>query len=105
MARVTVEDCMDKVKNRFDLILIASKRAHQLNSGTHKAYIPYNGDKAGVVALREIAEGYIDDSILEDTYDILPTVGISMSEVESELSEIVATEDELKESSEIIETK
>ncbi len=66
MARVTVEDCLDKVTNRFELVLISSKRARQLATGGKEPYVDWENDKPTVVALREIAEGYIDASILED---------------------------------------
>jgi len=55
MARVTVEDCIDKVENRFDLVLVASHRARLLSSGTQLT-VPRDNDKNPVVALREIAE-------------------------------------------------
>ena len=54
MARVTVEDCIDKVPNRFELVLIAAHRARSLASGSHITVDPEN-DKNGVIALREIA--------------------------------------------------
>jgi DNA-directed RNA polymerase subunit omega len=59
MARVTVEDCLKNVKNRFELVLIASKRARQLMRGK-EPMVPWDNDKATVVALREIAAGYVD---------------------------------------------
>ena len=55
MARVTVEDCVDKVENRFDLVLIASHRARMIASGS-QITIDRDNDKNPVVALREIAE-------------------------------------------------
>lgn len=58
MARITVEDCLDHVDNRFDLVLMASQRARQLSYGTPSKVDPEN-DKPTVVALREIAEGLI----------------------------------------------
>jgi len=57
MARVTVEDCLKNVKNRFELVIIASRRARQLMRGK-EAKVEWDNDKATVVALREIAEGY-----------------------------------------------
>ena len=66
MARVTVEDCLDKVVNRFELVLISSKRARQLATGGKEPFVPWENDKPTVVALREIAEGHIDASILDD---------------------------------------
>ena len=54
MARVTVEDCLDKVDNRFQLILVASKRARQIAQGAEPR-VDAMGDKPTVIALREIA--------------------------------------------------
>lgn len=59
MARVTVEDCLANVKNRFELVLIAAKRARQLMRGKEPR-VPWDNDKSTVVALREIAAGYTD---------------------------------------------
>lgn len=59
MARVTVEDCLKHVKNRFELVILASKRARQLMRGKHPM-VPVDNDKATVIALREIAEGFTD---------------------------------------------
>jgi len=64
MARITVEDCLDKVDNRFQLVMISSKRARQLQTGGKDALVPVDNDKPTVIALREIAEGLIDSSIL-----------------------------------------
>ena len=58
MARVTVEDCLDNVENRFDLVLKASKRAHRLELGEADPLVPIDNDKPTVIALREIALGY-----------------------------------------------
>ena len=68
MARVTVEDCLDKVKNRFELVLVAAKRAHQLNSGGFRSSLDVAKDKPTVLALREIEAGLIDASILTEEY-------------------------------------
>lgn len=59
MARVTVEDCLKNVKNRFELVIIAAKRARQLMRGK-EAKVEWDNDKSTVVALREIAAGYTD---------------------------------------------
>ncbi len=59
MARVTVEDCLDNVDNRFQLVLVASRRARQLAMG-YEPLVPWENDKPTVVALREIAENKID---------------------------------------------
>jgi DNA-directed RNA polymerase subunit omega len=63
MARITVEDCLEKVPNLFQLVLVAAKRARQLANGAH-AMVEWENDKPTVVALREIAEGHINEEIL-----------------------------------------
>lgn len=63
MARVTVEDCLDHVDNRFELVLVASKRARQLANGK-PPLVEWENDKPTVVALREIAEGLITKKVL-----------------------------------------
>jgi len=65
MARLTVEDCLDHVDNRFELVLIAAKRARQLAMGADPL-VPLDNDKPTVLALREIAENLITDEVLED---------------------------------------
>ena len=57
MARVTIEDCLKHVKNRFDLIIKASKRAHQIELGAADPTVARDNDKPTVIALREIAAG------------------------------------------------
>lgn len=64
MARVTVEDCLANVDNRFQLVLVAAKRARQLASGVQPT-VGWENDKPTVVALREIAAGNIDRTILD----------------------------------------
>ena len=64
MARITVEDCLDRVDNRFELVLIAARRARDLALG-REALVPWEHDKPTVVALRELAEGKIDHLIQE----------------------------------------
>jgi len=59
MARITVEDCLDHVDNRFELVLTATKRARQIAHGAD-ALVEEENDKPTVIALREIAEGHID---------------------------------------------
>ena len=65
MARVTVEDCLEHIDNRFNLVLIATKRARQLANGKDPL-VPWENDKPTVVALREIAEGLINESVLDE---------------------------------------
>ena len=57
MARVTVEDCLQNVENRFDLVIKAARRAHMLELGEADPQVPIDNDKPTVIALREIAEG------------------------------------------------
>jgi len=66
MARVTVEDCLENVDNRFQLVLVATKRARQLMLGAEPTVARAN-DKTTVIALREIAEGFVTSAILDET--------------------------------------
>ncbi len=65
MARITVEDCLANVDNRFDLVLLASRRARQLVNGVDPL-VPWEKDKPTVVALREIAEGLISEETVAE---------------------------------------
>lgn len=65
MARVTVEDCLHKLPNQFELTMVAAKRARQLARGANAA-LPWEDDKTTVMALREIAEGYVGSDILDE---------------------------------------
>ena len=67
MARLTVEDCLERMDNRYDLVLLASKRARQLAIGADPL-VEEENDKPTVIALREIAEGLI-------TYDNIDKIG------------------------------
>ena len=96
MARVTVEECLDKVENRFELVLVAAKRAHQLNSGGFRSTLDVGKDKPTVLALREIEAGLIDASILTEehameeelnAHDRL-TQEAKVNEVAAELSDV-----------------
>jgi DNA-directed RNA polymerase subunit omega len=64
MARITVEDCLAHVDNRFELVMVSSKRARQLAIGGKDPHVDPENDKPTVIALREIEEGFIDASIL-----------------------------------------
>ena len=96
MARVTVEDCLDKVENRFELVLVAAKRAHQLHSGGYRTTLDVGKDKPTVLALREIEAGLIDNSILTEEYTMEQELKaqdklseeLKMSEVTEELSKV-----------------
>lgn len=64
MARITVEDCLNHVDNRFDLVLLGTKRARQLAGGV-EPMLPWQNDKPTVMALREIAEGVLTHEIVD----------------------------------------
>lgn len=74
MARITVEDCLDHVDNRFELVLVGSKRARQLAIMGREPMVPEENDKPTVLALREIEEGFITASILDEPEDRPPVV-------------------------------
>ena len=65
MARVTVQDAVEKIGNRFDLVLVAARRARQMQVGGKDPLVPEENDKTPVIALREIAEGLIHNQILD----------------------------------------
>jgi len=78
MARITIEDCLENVDNRFDLVLLATKRARQLANG-RDALVDWEDDKPTVVALREIALGLIDHAYCDRSLEI-------EEEIEEEIS-------------------
>lgn len=86
MARVTVEDCLDHVANRFELVMIASKRARQLATGGKDPMVLEESDKPTVVALREIAEGLVSVDILNREEEI---------DAEDELAEVMDSSETL----------
>ena len=112
MARVTVEDCIDKVENRFDLVLLAGHRARMVSSGA-QITIDRDNDKNPVVALREIAEETISPGDLkedlihslqkyvevdEPELDSIPLIGSAGASVDADDTEVTAdrmTEEEL----------
>lgn len=65
MARVTVEDCLENVDNRFELVMLASKRAREIAIRGAQPMVEWDNDKPTVVALREIAAGLISRDLLE----------------------------------------
>lgn len=92
MARVTVEDCLLNVKNRFELVMLASKRSRQLMRGSAEPKVAWENDKATVVALREIAMGYTDFSDAHHA-EMVPYIHPKEKEVDSlELDETSATD-------------
>ena len=77
MARVTVEDCIDKVLNRFELVMVASQRARKIGSGAAPT-VDRDNDKNPVVALREIAAGHVYfEGDLEDSLRDNPSASFS----------------------------
>ena len=66
MARITVEDCLEKIDSQYDLVLLAKERTSQLAAGD-KSLVPEDDDKNTVISLREIAEGKISIKTLEDS--------------------------------------
>lgn len=65
MARVTVEDCLKNVENRFELVMVATKRAREIAVYAVQPMVEWENDKSTVVALREIAAGFIKADILD----------------------------------------
>ena len=66
MARITIEDCLEKIDNQYDLVLLAKERTAQLNAG-EPTLVPKDNDKNTVISLREIGEGKISIKTLEDS--------------------------------------
>lgn len=66
MARITVEDCLKRIPNRFELVMVAAKRARQLEMEGEAPTLAWENDKSTVLALREIAAGNVDAHILEN---------------------------------------
>ena len=93
MARITVEDCLDNIENIFEMVLVAAKRARRVAHGA-EPMVELENDKPTVIALREIAEGHVNPSILEEidvpppeefmqvdaTEELLPVRGISIGD-------------------------
>ena len=94
MARITVEDCIDKFSSRFELVLVASQRARKLHSGEEPT-IERDNDKNTVIALREIADSTISkEEIKENLIQEYQTISISDEELENqELQPPVDTDD------------
>ncbi|MCD8524507.1 MAG: DNA-directed RNA polymerase subunit omega [Gammaproteobacteria bacterium] len=83
MARVTVEDCLKVIPNRFELTLVAAKRARDLALNGKDAVVDWENDKATVVALREIAAGHVVFDDVEETIEEKFAREIKKSEDES----------------------
>lgn len=79
MARITVEDCLDNVENRFELVMLATRRARQMRRFGVEPLVPEENDKPTVIALREIAEGLV-------SYEMLDAQDASTEDEELEVS-------------------
>jgi DNA-directed RNA polymerase subunit omega len=84
MARVTVEDCLGSVDNRFELVMLASKRARQIATGGKDPLVQEESDKPTVIALREIAEGLVTVDMLDREDEL---------DAEEELAEVMGASD------------
>jgi len=82
MARITVEDCLDHVDNRFELVIVGSKRARQIATGGRTPLVPEENDKPTVIALREIELGLVDVSILDEVEEeiVAPIITLDSEE-------------------------
>ena len=90
MARITVEDCLDHVDNRFELVMVGSKRARQLAVEGRPALVDEENDKPTVIALREIEQGLVTAAILTEVvqdYEILDAADVIDSAAATEAPE------------------
>ena len=102
MARVTVEDCIDKVENRFELVLLAGHRARQISQGA-PITVDRDNDKNPVVALREIAdESLSPDDLKEDLIHSLQK-HVEVDEPEADAAALIAESEEAPESADVAE--
>ena len=105
MARITVEDCLEKVNNRFHLVRVASKRARQIMNGKEPT-LEWDNDKATVLALREIAAGNITEEMLDEKPVINEEDGLfEQTEIDAEIGALLnantsETQDEIEAKSE-----
>ena len=96
MARVTVEDCVDKIPNRFDLVLLAAQRARQISGGAELT-IDRDRDKNPVVALREIAEEtIIPEDLSEAVVQTLQRVQIDEEDTPDDIGSLAASAEALR---------
>ena len=92
MARITVEDCLEKVTNRFHLVRVASKRARQIMNGKEPT-LEWDNDKATVLALREIAAGNITEEMLDEKPIIKEEEGLfDQNEIDAEIGALLNTD-------------
>lgn len=90
MARITVEDCIDKVPNKFELIVLAARRSRELSTGS-KALISRDSDKDTVVSLREIAVSAL--SVSELRARLVDSLSKPVVEIESEVKDMILLQD------------
>ena len=96
MARVTVEDCVDKIPNRFDLVLLAAQRARQISGGAELT-LDRDRDKNPVVALREIAEQTVTpDNLMESVVSGMQKVQIDEDDAPDEIGNLAASAEALR---------
>jgi len=96
MARVTVEDCVDKIPNRFDLVLLAAQRARQISGGAELT-IDRDRDKNPVVALREIAEEtVVPDDLSEAVVQGLQRVQVDEEDTPDDIGSLAASAEALR---------
>ena len=100
MARVTVEDCIEKVENRFELVLLAAQRARDISVGA-ELQVAKNNDKNPVIALREIAEEKLDNDDLKEEIINGMQRYIEREEGEEDEEDIAALEAEMSAAAEI----
>ena len=103
MARITVEDCLDHVENRFQLVMVGSKRARQLATGGKEPRVAWENDKPTVVALREIEKGLITAAVLDESpEDDMPDINEqleaalnqTMNDIQVELGDFVGEDED-----------
>ncbi len=94
MARVTVEDCIDKIPNRYELLMVAAQRAKDISAGS-PITLPRDNDKNPVIALREIAENTVNIEDLQKSLVMGLQKYVEVEEPEEEELEIMAAEKEL----------
>ncbi|MEE3143262.1 MAG: DNA-directed RNA polymerase subunit omega [Pseudomonadota bacterium] len=92
MARITVEDCLDNVDNRFELVMVSSKRARQLQIEGKDPMVAIDNDKPTVIALREIADGLVNAEILVEKP--APEIGEEFSALEEASTETSVQEEQ-----------
>ncbi len=93
MARITVQDCLENVDNRFELVLTASRRARQVSLGAEPR-VPRENDKPTVIALREIAQGLIGREVLDEPEtDAAPEIAVEEESAETVADDAAATAD------------